>query len=165
MPDYKDGQRHGLQIAINALFEALIKETESKQLAADGIAWAIRLTDLRPYVLKSFKAEHFFHNIWEKEPVKVLAYYPYEEKYVRGPDNEVLSFDYTEENTFLPLKQKLEKLYGKATNNKYFHTDNKTVYIYTVKGYKGIEDREVAVMFEDNRTVFGSPWNVQDYYK
>lgn len=164
MTDYKDGIRHGIKLSINALFEALIKETGDKQLAADGIMWASFYSDLDPYILKSLRAEHFFHNIWEKEPVEVLAYYPYEKKCVRGPANEVLSFDYTEEKLFLPLKQRLEELYGKATNNKYFHTDNKTVYIYTVTGYKGIEDREVAVMFKDNRTVFGSPWNVQDDY-
>lgn len=164
MTDYKDGIRHGIKLSINALFEALIKETGDKQLAADGVVWAASVNDLEPYILKSLKAEHFFHNIWEKEPVEVLAYYSYEKKYVRGPANEVLSFDYTEEKTFLPLKQKLEELYGKATNNKYFRTDNKTVYVYTVKGYKGIGDREVAVMFKDGRTVFGSPWNVQDYY-
>lgn len=34
---------------------------------------------------------------------------------MRGTSNEVLSFDYTEEKLFLPLKQKLEELYGKAT--------------------------------------------------
>ena len=125
MTDYKDGIRHGIKLSINALFEALIKETGDKQLAADGVVWAASVNDLEPYILKSLKAEHFFHNIWEKEPVEVLAYYSYEKKYVRGPANEVLSFDYTEEKTFLPLKQKLEELYGKATNNKYFRTEKK----------------------------------------
>ena len=164
MTDYKDGILHGLKLSINALFGALISGIGDRQLVANEIVWAASVNDLEPYILKSLKAEHFFHNIWENEPVEVLAYYSYEKKYIRGPANEVLSFDYTEEKTFLPLKQKLEELYGKATNNKYFRTDNKTVYVYTVKGYKGIEDREVAVMFKDGRTVFGSPWNIQDYY-
>jgi oligoribonuclease NrnB/cAMP/cGMP phosphodiesterase (DHH superfamily) len=151
----KAGKSEGLLLAVVALIEQFTKELGTK-VVANSLSWAIRRTEMKEQVLEELDAQHFFQDIWLEEPVKVISYYSYEKKYIRGEDHRVLKFDHDEEKRFLPLRRKLEELYRK--DNPGHYTDNKVVYVYELKN-----GRQVAVMFKDGRTVFGNTWDVQDY--
>ncbi len=151
----KKSMKEGVFKVLHSLLSSYTTDLGKEEIV-DALLDAIDTSGLRAGVLKEYGAIHFFQNIWLEEPVKVVSYFPYEKKYIRGEDHHVLKFDHDREGQFLSIRQKLEELYRK--DNPGHYTDNKVVYVYELKN-----GRQVAVMFKDGRTVFGNTWDVQDY--
>ena len=155
----KEFSRDTFLTELKSILQEMPEEYFEEKTTAQAVALVIKKANITDLLLKELDAQHIFSlkQLYTAKPKKVIAYYPYETKSIRGENNEIRRFkdDYAE--LFSNLRTELYEMYKKENPNHLY--DNKVVYVYELEN-----SRHIAVMFKDNSVVFGNTWNISNYH-
>ena len=90
----KDFSRDTFLEELKSILQEMPEDYYEEKTVAQAVALVIKKADITDLLLKELDAQHPFSlkQLYTAKPKKVVAYYPYETKSIRGESNEIRRF-------------------------------------------------------------------------